>query len=78
MVGLTAFIAPWGRKDTTEPRQMRSTLRLPPRSCTLPSISKVPLSTYSGGRAVREMMEPRVVFPQPDSPATPSTSPSSM
>jgi hypothetical protein len=78
MVGLTEFIAPCGRNETTDPRQVRGILLLGPSSCRTPSISSVPPWTSSGARAVSDRIEPSVVLPQPDSPATPRTSPSSM
>ncbi len=41
-----------------------------------PSISRAPDRTYSGGVAIIARALPSVVFPQPDSPASPRISPS--
>lgn len=75
-MALTEFIAPCGSIETTAPRQVRGMLSIRARFCFSPSISTVPFSTTNGERAVSEMIEPRVDLPLPDSPASPSTSPS--
>ena len=42
---------------------------------SVPSKVMTPDSSRAGGRSIRVSAYPRVVFPQPDSPTTPTNSP---
>ena len=79
-VGLMAFMAPCGSRDTVAPRYGRwrllESFANVVRSIVWSSICIDPATTYSGGLAIIANALPSVVLPQPDSPARPTICPS--
>src|SRR5674476_927547 len=73
-VGLMAFIAPCGSRDTVAPRYGRwmllESFASVARSIVWSSICIDPVTTYNGGLAIIANALPSVVLPHPDSPAT--------